>query len=248
MKILSCNVNGIRAADRKDFSQWFKKSKTDIFCLQEVKAQKEQLSDSLLCPKGYNSYFNFANKKGYSGVAIYSKREPLKVKYKLGLKRFDQEGRMIEVEYPDLILINLYLPHGGRNKENLEYKLESYNYLLKRLRKLKSKKVVLIGDFNIAHHEMDLARPKSNKNNIMFTLEERKQIDRLLDLGFVDAFRRMNQKGGNYTWWPYAFNARERNIGWRIDYAFVSTEITVKKAFILPKINISDHCPIGLEL
>ena len=247
MKIFSCNVNGIRAAERKDFSRWFKKSKTDILCLQEVKAQKEQLSDNLLYPKGYSSYFNFANKKGYSGVAIYSKQKPLKVKYELGLKRFDQEGRMIELEYSNFTLINLYVPHGGRKKENLKYKLESYSHLLKYLRRRKNKQTVLIGDFNIAHQEIDLARPKGNKNNIMFTLEERSQIDQLLSSGFVDSFRKMNQKGGNYTWWSYAFNARERNVGWRIDYAFVTDEINIKKAFILPKINISDHCPISLE-
>jgi len=248
MKILSCNVNGIRAAERKDFSQWFKKSRADILCLQEVKAQKEQLSDKLTNPKGYYSYFNFADKKGYSGVALYSKQKPLKVKYKLGLNRFDREGRMIEVEYPNLTITNLYLPHGGRDKENLKYKLESYKHLFKHLGKRRNKKSILIGDFNIAHQEIDLARPKGNKNNIMFTPEERGQIDQLLSLGFEDSFRKLNKKGGNYTWWPYAFDARERNVGWRIDYAFVSAGMSIKKAFILPKIHISDHCPIGLEL
>ena len=248
MKILSCNVNGIRAANRKNFLQWFKKSRTDILCLQEVRAQKEQLSDSLLYPRGYNLYFNSANKKGYSGVAIYSKQKPLRIKYKLDLERFDQEGRMIELEYPDFTLINIYLPHGGRRKENLEYKLESYNYFFEYLKRSKDKKVILIGDFNIAHQEIDLARPESNKNNIMFTFEEREQINQLLNLGFIDSFREMNKRGGNYTWWPHAFNARERNIGWRIDYAFVSVGMVIKRAFILNKVNISDHCPIGLEL
>ncbi len=248
MKILSCNVNGIRAAHKKNFLQWVKRSRADIICLQEIKAQKEQLPAGFLHLNNYNSYFNFANKKGYSGVAIYSKQKSLKNGYKLGLKRFDQEGRMIKIEYPNFILLNLYLPHGGRKKENLKYKLESYNYLFKYLRRLKNKNVILTGDFNIAHQEIDLARPKSNQNNIMFTSKEREQIDKLLNLGFVDSFRKVNLKGGNYTWWSNAFNARERNIGWRLDYAFTSNKIAIKKAFIFNKVKVSDHCPISLEV
>jgi len=248
MKILSCNVNGIRAAHKKNFLQWIKKTNADIICLQEIKAQKEQLPDDFLHMNGYNSYFNFAEKKGYSGVAIYSKRKSLKNRYKLGLKRFDKEGRMIKIEYPNFVLLNLYLPHGGRKKENLKYKLESYNYLFKYLKRLKNKNIILVGDFNIAHQEIDLARPKSNKKNIMFTPEERGQIDKLLSLGFIDSFRKINLKAGNYTWWSNAFNARERNIGWRIDYAFISNTMAIKKVFIFNKVKISDHCPIGLEL
>ncbi len=250
MKILSYNVNGIRAACRKGFFEWFIKAKADIVCLQEVKAQREQLPVGLDSPQGYYSYFNFAVKKGYSGLAIYSKKKPIRIFNKLGIEKFDQEGRMLALEYPNFTLINFYLPHGGRQKENLDYKLESYGRILRYLNKLKNKEFILIGDFNIAHQEVDLARPKENKNNIMFTQEERKQIDGILNLGFVDTFRKKNQETGNYTWWPYAFNARERNVGWRIDYAFISSKIAsnLKNAFISRGVNMSDHCPIGLEI
>lgn len=250
MKILSWNVNGIRSVCKKGFLEWFKKSRADIVCLQEMKAQEEQIPKDLVNLKNYYFYFNPAIKKGYSGVAVYSKIKPRKVEYKLGLKRFDSEGRILKVEYSDFILINLYLPHGGRKKENLKYKLEVYSRLLSYLKRNKNKKIVLIGDFNIAHQEIDLARPKENKNNIMFTLEERKQIDSLINLSFIDSFRKFDKKGGNYTWWPYFANARQRNLGWRIDYAFVSKKMNskLKKAFIFKKVKGSDHCPIGIEL
>ncbi|MFH1461108.1 MAG: exodeoxyribonuclease III, partial [Patescibacteria group bacterium] len=184
MKILSWNVNGIRAIAQRNFSKWLKNSRADIICLQEIKAQKDQIPQDLINLKGYYSYFNFALKKGYSGVAVYTKEKPIRVNYQLGLKRFDQEGRILKREYPDFTLINLYLPHGGRGKENLGYKLECYAKLLSFLEKTKN--TILIGDFNIAHQEIDLARPKNNKNNIMFTPEERKQIDNLISLGFTD--------------------------------------------------------------
>lgn len=250
MKILSWNVNGIRAVYKKNFLKWLTNSKADIICLQEIKAQQEQLPEDLLAVSGYHLYLNSAVKKGYSGVAVYTKQKPKKAEYKLGLKRFDQEGRIIKLKYSSFTLINLYLPHGGREKENLGYKLEAYQYLFNYLRRNKRENIILIGDFNVAHQEIDLVRPKQNKDNIMFTLEERKRIDRLIDLGFTDTFRKFNKEKGNYTWWSYAYNARERNLGWRIDYVFTSKEITpkVKGAFILNKINISDHCPIGIEL
>ncbi|MCK4781728.1 exodeoxyribonuclease III [Candidatus Parcubacteria bacterium] len=249
MKIISWNVNGIRAACKKNFLNWFKKSKADIVCLQEIRAQKEQLPDDLLQPKGYYFYFNQAVKKGYSGVAIYSKKKPLKVENKLGLKRFDQEGRILKLKYPDFTLINIYLPHGGRQKENLGYKLEVYKYLLNYLKKIKNQKIVLVGDFNVAHQEIDLARPKQNQKNIMFTSEERKQIDKVIKMGFIDTFRKFNKKTGNYTWWPHIANCRERNLGWRLDYIFVSKNMSMKlkKAFILNKVMGSDHCPIGIK-
>jgi len=248
MKILSWNVNGIRAVYKKGFLEWFNKTVADIICLQEIKAQKEQIPDDLINPKGYYPYFNSASKKGYSGVAVYSKTKPEKAEYKLGMKRFDQEGRILKLKYPKFTLINIYLPHGGRGKENLDYKLESYKYLLNYLKRNKSKNIILIGDFNIAHQEIDLARPKHNQNNIMFTLEERKQIDKIIKIGFTDTFRKFNQKTGNYTWWPYYRNCRERNIGWRIDYVFASKNLKLKNAFILKNVSGSDHCPIGVEL
>jgi len=173
MKIISWNVNGIRAVYRKNFFKWMRKTNPDILCLQEIKAQKEQIPEELVKPKGYYAYFNFAERKGYSGVAIYTRRKPLKIEYKLGLKRFDQEGRILKLKYPDFTLINVYLPHGGRQKENLGYKLEVYNYLFRYLKNVRSKNIILIGDFNIAHQDIDLARPRQNRNNIMFTPEER---------------------------------------------------------------------------
>jgi len=250
MKIVSWNVNGIRAIYKKGFLDWLITTNADIVCLQEIRAQKEEIPADLLEPKNYYSYFNPAVKKGYAGVAVYTKEKPLKVVNKLGLKRFDQEGRILILEYPHFTLINLYTPHGGRQKENLNYKLEVHKYLLNYLKRIKNKNVILIGDFNIAHQEIDLARPKQNKNNIMFTQEERKQIDKIINLGFIDSFRVFNKKSGNYTWWPYFVNARERNLGWRIDYTFVSKKLSskLKSALVLNKVMGSDHCPIGLEI
>lgn len=250
MKIISWNVNGIRAVYQRNFLNWLTETKAEIVCLQETKAQVEQLPADLIKPAGYHSYFNSAVKKGYGGVAVYCKEKPEKIEDKLGIERFDQEGRILKLKYPDFTLFNFYLPHGGRGKENLNYKLEVYNYLLNFLRKIKDQNLILIGDFNIAHQEIDLARPKDNKNNIMFTAEEREQIDKIIDLGFTDTFRKFHQQGGHYTWWPYYARARERNLGWRIDYAFISKKMTprLKDAFIFNQVFGSDHCPIGIEI
>lgn len=250
MKIISWNVNGIRAVDKRGFLKWLEKSNADIVCLQETKAQLEQFPPKLIRPKNYYSYFNSAFKKGHSGVAVYTKKRPKVVEYKLGMKKFDNEGRILKLKYPNFILINLYLPHGGRQKENLDYKLEVYDYLLNYLKKIKNEKIILIGDFNIAHKEIDLARPKQNKNNVMFTIKEREQIDKIIKLGFTDTFRKFHQEGGHFSWWPYFANARERNLGWRIDYAFVSKTLIpkLKDVFILQEVVGSDHCPIGIEV
>ncbi len=250
MKIISWNVNGLRAVYKKNFKKWLAKTNPDIICLQEAKLQKEQLPDDLLNPKKHYVYFNFAEKKGYSGVIIYTKEKPLKIKYKLGIKRFDKEGRILQLEYPEFILINLYIPHGGRQKENLDYKLDVYRRFLKHIKKLKNKNIILVGDFNVAHKEIDLSRPKQNQKNIMFTPKERRQIDKIIELGFMDTFRKFNKMGGNYTWWPWLANARQRNLGWRIDYIFTSNKMTakLKSAFIFSKIKGSDHCPIGIEI
>jgi len=250
MKIISWNVNGLRAIYKKNFLSWFKKTRADIVCLQEIKAHPAQLIPELIQPEEYYSYFNPANKKGYSGVIVYTKKKPLRVGRKLGMKRFDQEGRMLKLEYPNFTLINLYLPQGGRQKQNMGYKLEVYSRLLNYLKRNKNKKIILIGDFNIAHQEIDLARPKQNQKNTMFTPEERKQIDKIIDLGFTDTFRKFHKKAGQYTWWPYWANARQRNLGWRIDYVFASKSLIpkLKKAFILSEVKGSDHCPIGVEI
>ena len=250
MKILSWNVNGLRAVYKKGFLNWLKKSKADIICLQEIKAKEEQLPLEILEPKGYYAYFHPAKRKGYSGTAIFTKEKPKEIEKSLGFKKFDDEGRILEAVYKSFTLINLYLPHGGRRKENLEYKLEAYRKLIAYLKKNKKKRVILAGDFNIAHQEIDLARPKQNKNNIMFTQEERKQIDNILSLGFIDTFRKFNQKGKNYTWWPYFAKARERNLGWRIDYLFTSQSLAsrLENAFILKEVMGSDHCPVGIRI
>lgn len=249
MKIVSWNVNGIRAVHKHGFLDFLDHYSPEILCLQEIKCDQDHLPSELKNISGYYSFFNPAIKKGYSGTAVYTKERPINVETKLGLERFDNEGRLLRLDFPDFTLINLYLPHGGRQKENLEYKITVYGTLHKYLLNLKSPHKILIGDFNIAHKEIDLARPKDNVNNIMFTLEEREQIESLIDLGFVDTFRMFNKEGGNYSWWPYFLKARERNLGWRIDYTFVSKslELRIKDAFLLPLILGSDHCPIGIK-
>ena len=251
MKIISWNVNGLRAVYRRNFLDWLGEANAEIVCLQETKVQTEKIPPDLVKPNNYHSYFNSSTvKKGHAGVAVYTKEKPLTGKYNLDLERFDKEGRIVQLEYSDFTLINLYLPHGGRQKENLKYKLEVYDRLINYLGEIKDKNLILAGDFNVAHEEIDLARPKHNLNNIMFTSEERRQIDRIIELGFTDTFRKFHQESGNYTWWPYFANARERNVGWRIDYIFTSETLTpkIKDAFILSNVRGSDHCPIGIEI
>lgn len=250
MKILSWNVNGLRSVYKKGFLGWLRDSQADIVCLQETKAQEEQLPFDLTKLTNYHAYFSSAARKGYSGVAVYSKEVPSQVVRLLGAPRFASEGRALLLEYPEFILLNLYMPHGGRQKENLGYKLAAYDFFLEYLDQLGGKGVILAGDFNIAHREIDLARPNENRDNTMFTPEERQRIDRLLETGFTDSFRKFNQGGGNYTWWPYYADARKRNLGWRIDYVLVSRELVpkLKDAFILRDVAGSDHCPVGIEI
>ncbi len=250
MKIISWNVNGLRAVHGRGFLAWLRGTGADIVCLQEVKAQEDQLPPELHNPPGYRSYFNSGERKGYSGVACYVREEPLSVGRRFGLERFDAEGRMLELRYPLFTLVNLYVPQGGRAKENLPYKLEFYERLIGFMRRLRHERVAFIGDFNIAHEEIDLARPKENRNSIMFTPEERKQIDAVVELGYADSFRTFHREGGHYTWWPYFAQARQRNLGWRIDYAFTSPSLTpeLKDAFIWSDVKGSDHCPVGIEL
>lgn len=250
MTIYSWNVNGLRSAHRNDFLGWLKKTKPDIVCLQEIKIQEDQIPAEITGIKGYEQYYNTGTRKGYAGVAVYTKIKPNKVTTVLGAERFDREGRFLRLDFDDFILIALYIPQGARDQRDMGYKLEMYDLLLKYLTKLKNKRVVVIGDLNIAHTELDLARPKQNIKNTMFTSAEREQLDRLEKLGFVDTFRIFNKEGGNYSWWPYFANARERNLGWRIDYAFVSKSLvsSIKKAFITPAVKGSDHCPIGIQV
>ncbi len=251
MKIISWNVNGLRAIFKKDFLKWFKKEDAGIVCLQEIKLQEGQIPENLMAPEGYFCYFNYAQKKGYSGVAVYTKEEPISVEKKLGFKRFDSEGRIIRLEFKNFILINLYMPNGGQEKENLAYKIETYDCLLKYLEKIKEKPLVLVGDFNIAHKDIDLAEPEKNQDSIMFTPEERRKIDKLIEMGLIDTFRKFHKDEiGQYTWWSYFSLSRDRNLGWRIDYIFISKDLSekIKDAFILSQVWGSDHCPVEVEI
>jgi exodeoxyribonuclease-3 len=249
MKIISWNVNGLRSVYQKGFPAWLEKSGADIVCVQEVKAQATSMSQDLFSASQYSFLANYAERPGYSGVGVYIKEKPQRVEMKLGHERFDKEGRMVRLDYPNFTFIGLYIPNGSRDKRDMAYKLEVYAHLFAYLKKIKEKNIVLAGDFNIAHTEIDLARPKENKTNTMFTPEERQQIDALESLGFVDSFRKLHPEGERYSWWPYFANARERNLGWRIDYVFVSKPIAgkLKDAFILPTVMGSDHCPVGIE-
>ncbi len=252
LKLVSWNVNGIRAAYKKGILDWFKDAKPDILCLQETKAHPEQLTEELLSVKGYKSFFSSAEKKGYSGVVTYSKPEPVEVKNGLGVKKFDSEGRFIITDYKEFILFNIYFPNGKASKERLDYKMEFYETFLKYLKKLlkQEKKIVICGDVNTAHKEIDIARPKENSKISGFLPIEREWIDKFLDTGFIDTFRVFNQEPDNYTWWDMITRARERNVGWRIDYFYISENLrkNLKSAFILSDVMGSDHCPIGIEL
>lgn len=253
---MSWNVNGIRACANKGFLEFLEIEKPDVLCLQETKAWPEQLDESLLAPKGYESHFALAEKKGYSGVAIFVKkrRKPLSVKIGLGIEEFDREGRTIIMEFEDFILINGYFPNGQRDHGRVDYKLrysrEVADQALK-LKKSKKKEVIICGDVNTAHHPIDLKNPKTNKKTTGFLPIEREWVSEFLELGFNDIFRlKHGEDPDHYTWWSYRGDCRTRNIGWRIDYFFVTDDLVdkTKKSYHLPKVMGSDHCPIGLEL
>jgi exodeoxyribonuclease-3 len=245
-------VNGIRAVEKKGLLKWMKQDNADIICLQETKAHPHQLSKGLLEPKGYNPFWSSAERKGYSGCVTYSKVKPKKVLYGMGEPRFDSEGRMVITEYPDFVLINVYFPNGKKNRERLRFKLDFYDSFLMVADKYKRKGrgVVVCGDYNTAHKEIDLARPKENENVSGFLPIERKWIDKFISHGYTDSFRRFNKDPGYYSWWDYKTRARERNIGWRIDYFFVSKDLlpNLKGGFIQQDVLGSDHCPVGVIL
>jgi exodeoxyribonuclease-3 len=250
MKIVSWNVNGLRAIHKKNFLEWLGQARPDILCLQEIKVEKEKIPAELLDIAGYFTFVNPAQRKGYSGVLIYSKEEPLAVNYLLSEPDFDQQGRLIELVFKDLIVLNVYMPNGGALQERFPQKFSAYKALIEHLSKIKNKKVVIAGDFNVAHQEIDLARPKENQKNTGFTPREREQITQLLEAGYVDTFRHFHKEAGHYTWWTHFANARLRNIGWRIDYVFASKPLMphIKEAFIWPQVMGSDHCPVGVEI
>ncbi|AZO94446.1 exodeoxyribonuclease III [Halocella sp. SP3-1] len=252
MKIYSWNVNGIRAIKRKGFLDWMVEEQPDIIGLQETKIQDEQISDDLRDIEGYKSYFSFAERKGYSGVALYTKKEPISVRHGLGIERFDKEGRVLMAEYPEFTLLNVYFPNGKRNKTRLKYKLDFYDDILdfcEGLRK-KGQELIIFGDYNTAHHEIDLKNPKANEDTSGFLPIEREWFDKLLKYGYLDTYRYFYPDKVEYSWWSYRTRARERNAGWRIDYHFVSEGLAekIKDAEIMTDVMGSDHCPVTLEL
>ena len=252
MKILSWNVNGYRAVLKKDFAGFLAAHKPDILGLQEVKSCPDQLKPADTAFPGYAFSWNCAERRGYSGVAAFYKKAPLAVTNGFGEARFDSEGRVIGLEYPQFHLLNVYFPNGGQGPERLKYKLEFYDAFLAHIEKLRKtgKAVLFCGDVNTAHREIDLARPKENEENSGFMPVERAWLDRITAAGWVDTFRSFHPEPGQYSWWDYKTKARERNVGWRLDYFFVNAEKAgaVKDAFILPDVQGSDHCPVGLEL
>jgi len=252
MKLVSWNVNGLRAIEKKGILDFINNYHPDLLCIQETKAHEDQLSSSIRHPEGYFSYFCSAERKGYSGTALYSLSEPKNISYGFGVPEFDSEGRIIIAEYDDFLLYNIYFPNGKMSKERLDYKMSFYEECLNRVKDdLDSGRgVIICGDVNTAHKEIDLARPKENSKVSGFLDIERDWIDRLLDSGFKDSFRMFTSEGGYYSWWDLKSKARERNVGWRIDYFFVSDNLAgrVKSASILSHIEGSDHCPVELEI
>jgi len=252
MKIVSWNVNGIRAGIRKGFFSWLHGYNPDMVCIQETKIHSDQLTDEITQTEGYFSYFFSAQRKGYSGVAVYTKKKPDNVIYGFGNEKFDFEGRVIQIIYDDLYVINTYFPNGKRDDERLKYKYEFYFAMMEYLNGLikDGKEVLICGDFNTAHNEIDLARPKSNNKISGFLPEERILIDKYIQNGLIDTFRIMHPEEVKYSWWSHFAKSRERNVGWRIDYMFVSKNIfeNVKKADILDLVEGSDHCPIMIDL
>jgi exodeoxyribonuclease III len=250
MKITTWNVNGIRAVLQKGALNWVNQVQPDVLCLQEVKARREQVTglDDLLV--GYDGYWNSAAKAGYSGVAVFTRVKPLEVTYGLGDERFDSEGRVIRLRFPDFLLYNIYFPNGQRGHDRVEFKLDFYANLLEQCDRLHAsgERVVITGDFNTSHREIDLAHPKSNQNTSGFLPQERAWLDRYLEHQFCDVYRRLYPNKVEYTWWTYISNARARNVGWRLDY-FLATEAMVERVrdvVIHADLFGSDHCPVSM--
>ncbi len=252
MKIISWNVNGVRAVHKKGFLDWLDSAQPDILCLQETKAQEDQLPKALLEGHGYHTYWHSSEKKGYSSVATFCKDEPLFVQKGIGIEKFDTEGRVLLTEHSDFILYNIYFPNGQKNEERLQYKLDFYDALLPIINEQveSGMNVMVTGDWNTAHHEIDLARPKENVKTSGFMPIERERLDTYVNNGWVDTFRYIHPEPERYSWWTYRFGARERNVGWRIDYFFVNEGFAdrIQDADIHDDIMGSDHCPISLEI
>ena len=253
LRALSWNVNGLRAIHRHgDFLDWLTSESPDILCVQETKSHIEQLVPELRRVEGYHAYFASAERKGYSGVAIYTKEEPIDVVTGLGIPEFDREGRVLIAEYPQFVLMNIYYPNGKMSQERLDYKMRFYDAFLEFADGLTAagQSLVVCGDVNTAHREIDIARPKENSKISGFLPEERAWMDTFLSHGFVDTFRMFDDEAEQYSFWDMKSRARDRNVGWRIDYFFVNESFRdrVKDAWIMPEVAGSDHCPVGIEL
>ena len=252
MKLISWNVNGVRAVVKKGFLDWLDQEQPDILCLQETKAHIDQLTAEILTDHGYHTYWHSGERRGYSGVATFCKEEPLYVQEGLGIERYDAEGRVLVTEHENFLLYNIYFPNGQKDNERLQYKLDFYDDLLPIINEQveSGNNVVVTGDWNTAHHPIDLARPKQNVNTSGFMPVEREKLDLYVKNGWIDTFRLFYQEGERYSWWTYRFGARERNVGWRIDYFFVNEGFldNVEDADIHDEIMGSDHCPVSLEL
>lgn len=252
MKFASWNVNGIRSAASKGFLHWFAEVECDFVCLQEIKARPEQLTESLLHPKGYHSYWHPAEKPGYSGLVVYAKKEPLAIREGMGVAEIDREGRVLILEYPDFDLLNTYFPNSQRDHARLPYKLDFCRRILKFLeaKRKAGRRVIICGDFNIAHKEIDLKNPKTNVKNAGFLPDERAWMDEFTATGWVDTFRHFEPGPEHYTWWSNRPGVRARNIGWRLDYFFINPESAdrLKAVRHEPSVMGSDHCPVVLTL
>lgn len=252
IKILSWNVNGLRSVAKKGFFEFIEKYSPDILCIQETKAREEDIPKELKEISDYYSYFSSPERKGYSGVGVYTKENPISVNTNLGISKFDSEGRVLILEYSNFILFNVYFPNGKMSSERLKYKMDFYKMFLDHVKNLlnQDKRLVICGDLNTAHKEIDIARPKENEKISGFLPEERAWMDIFIKTGFIDTFRHFNKNPANYSWWDYKSKARERNVGWRIDYFFISNSLNgiLKSAFILNDVFGSDHCPVGIEL
>ncbi|GHV15102.1 exodeoxyribonuclease III [Fibrobacterales bacterium] len=254
MVIYSCNVNGIRAAAQKGLADWFIKAEADIMCFQEVRADEDQIPLELRAFDGYTSFWTACEKKkGYSGVGVYTKISPEEVNHGFDIEEFDEEGRVVQLVFADWVLNNIYFPNGSQNDERLDYKLRFYDAFLENSLDWieRGKHVVTIGDYNVCHKEIDIARPKENEMNSGFLPVERAWVDKYVESGFVDSFRVLHPTLKDaYTWWSNRSGARERNVGWRIDYAFVDEGLKdcIVNASIYPELLFSDHCPISIEL
>ena len=252
IRLVSWNVNGIRAVHRKNAFDWFFEEKPQILCIQETKATPEQYPSELADLDGYNMYSSSAEKKGYSGVAVFSQLKPREVQHGFGIGKFDSEGRILILDYDKFLLYNIYFPNGKASKERLAYKMEFYEAFLDHAEGMKKagRDIIVCGDVNTAHKEIDLARPKENEKTSGFLPEERAWIDKLIEHGYIDTLRLFNDQPELYTWWDMKTRARERNVGWRIDYFFVSDSLKkrLKGAHIFSEIAGSDHCPVAIDI